>query len=292
MSERDKEMKRARPAGGSAKPNDQATERRDRTQADPNRRSQLCSPGGERGEDRSPADPTEIEREKDILVQLAARAGARRPDALALDDEEFLAWLARDLRDRERASDAWPDDKVASIADRILAQASARTFSVLDGGARPTMRTPAVGGSVSQVLASAAAAGFAPVLDPAVAAGTGRDLWDEECEDWAELPPGIPPGQYVALGVSGDSMTPLLHSGDMILVRLGPIVVRETVVVARLPEDGYVVKRAGQVTGARVELYSLNPAYPPINLLRAKGAIVGTVVLRWCAHLTRAKRRR
>lgn len=240
----------------------------------------------------SAEDVTEIEREKDVLVRLAARAEARRVAAPAFGDERFLAWLARDLRARERAADAWPDDKVAALADHILARAAARTLSVLEGGARPPTRMAPVSGAISQVLSSAVAVRCAPVLDPAVAAGTGRDLWEEECESWVELPPGVPPGHYVALGVSGDSMSPLLHSGDTILVRLGPVVLRDTVVVARLPEDGYVVKRAGKVTSARVELQSLNPAYPPITLVRREGAIVGTVVLRWCAHGRRGKRRR
>jgi SOS-response transcriptional repressor LexA len=40
----------------------------------------------------------------------------------------------------------------------------------------------------------------------------------------------------------------------------------------------------GRIGRAAVELLSLNPAFEPILVPRAEGTIVGTVVLRWCAH--------
>jgi phage repressor protein C with HTH and peptisase S24 domain len=79
-------------------------------------------------------------------------------------------------------------------------------------------------------------------------------------------------------------MLPLLHSGDVILVRLGPEVARDTVVVARRGDDGFVVKRVGRVSRASVELLSLNPAFPPVRIRRDADSVAGTVVMRWCAH--------
>src|SRR5262249_34841855 len=131
----------------------------------------------------------------------------------------------------------------------------------------------------------------APMYDLAVAAGAGRELWDEPCERWIALPEQAPPGQFVALAVAGDSMDPLLHAGDVILVRRGPELVRDTVVVARHPDDGYVVKRVGKLRRETVELLSLNEAYPPILIPRDESLVLGTVVLRWCSHPTRESRR-
>lgn len=79
-------------------------------------------------------------------------------------------------------------------------------------------------------------------------------------------------------------MAPLLHTGDTVLVRLGKEVVRDTIILAQVPDAGYVVKRVGSVTRSRLELLSLDPAYPPIVVMREPGTVVGTVVLRWCPH--------
>jgi phage repressor protein C with HTH and peptisase S24 domain len=138
--------------------------------------------------------------------------------------------------------------------------------------------------SVREALGAAAPLRRAPALDLAVAAGVGRDLWDEPCERWVALPDDIPDGAHLALAVAGDSMHPLLHAGDTILVRLGAELAPDTVVVARRPDDGYVVKRVGRIGRDAVELTSLNPAYPAITIPRDDALVLGTVVLRWCAH--------
>ncbi len=95
------------------------------------------------------------------------------------------------------------------------------------------------------------------------------------------LPSEIPHGRYVALRVAGDSMEPLMHSGDMVLVKVGARPVTGTVVVARDPDHGYVVKEVGRVTARGVELLSLNPAYPPLQVPQTSGTVLGMVLLRW-----------
>jgi hypothetical protein len=215
------------------------------------------------------------EWEADALVRLATRgAGAE-------GDERLLDWLARDLRarqgERERLrADELADDFARRAQGRIAAARIARGCPVR----ALRDRLPAARGTVEQVGAIAAADRCAPWLDLGVAAGVGRELWDEPCERWVELPDDAPPGRYVALTVSGDSMTPLLESGDVILVRLGAEVRPESVVVARHPEDGYVVKRVARLTKRRVELASLNAAYPAIRIARDARLIVGEVVAR------------
>ena len=79
-------------------------------------------------------------------------------------------------------------------------------------------------------------------------------------------------------------MTPLFHDGDTILVRLGPDVRRDSVIVARRPDNGYVVKRVGRVRAQVIELVSLNPAYEPIVVRRDPNTVLGTVIMRWCPH--------
>lgn len=138
--------------------------------------------------------------------------------------------------------------------------------------------------SFSRALDAASRVRCAPLTALAVAAGEGRELWDEECDRWVELPTGLRRGRYVALGVAGDSMIPLLHPGDTILVRLGPDLRRGTVVVARRGDDAYVVKRVRRVREHDVELVSLNPAYEAMLIPRDDRAILGTVVMRWCSH--------
>jgi len=79
-------------------------------------------------------------------------------------------------------------------------------------------------------------------------------------------------------------MEPLLHSGDTILVRLGEKAEPGTVVVARDPDHGYVVKEVGRLTAIGIELKSVNPDFPSLRVPHMPGAVLGTVVMKWCPH--------
>ena len=124
----------------------------------------------------------------------------------------------------------------------------------------------------------------AAVVDLAIAAGTGRELWDAECESAVAVPEMLPRGEYVALTVSGDSMEPLLHSGDLVLVKRGGELKSGSTVVMRDTDAGYVVKKVGRIETRSVELLSLNPAYGRRTVRRTRTAVLGTVLLRWCQH--------
>jgi Peptidase S24-like len=126
--------------------------------------------------------------------------------------------------------------------------------------------------------------GTAALIELGVAAGTGRELLEEPSEARVVLPSGAPPDRYVALRVVGDSMRPLLHSGDVVLVSLDAGVAAGAVVVARHPEHGYVVKRMGRPGAWGTPLESINPTYPALILPSDSGAVIGRVVLRWCGH--------
>ncbi|MEP7086754.1 MAG: S24 family peptidase, partial [Gemmatimonadota bacterium] len=126
---------------------------------------------------------------------------------------------------------------------------------------------------------------FVPWPELGVAAGVGRELWDEPCERWIELPETLAAGhKYVALTVSGSSMEPALHAGDVVLVSVGTSVRRDSIVVARRPEEGYVVKAVGTLSRRAIELRSLNPEFAAFSIPRDDTLIVGTVVMRWCSH--------
>jgi phage repressor protein C with HTH and peptisase S24 domain len=64
-------------------------------------------------------------------------------------------------------------------------------------------------------------------------------------------------------------------------VQLGTPLARDTVIVARRPGEGYVVKRVGRLRRTSIELLSLNPDFPPIIIPRDERLIVGKVVMRW-----------
>jgi SOS-response transcriptional repressor LexA len=226
----------------------------------------------------------QCEWEKDVLVALAGWMESARADSVLCASPHFLDWLARDLSEQQRPGERWSEARIAALAERVQARVCAESLPVIRVAGAPELRAAAVTGSVAAVLDEAAVRRCAPLLDLAIAAGAGRELWDEECESWVSVPPEVGRGRYVALTVSGNSMTPLMHSGDVVLVKLGAAPVRDSVVVARRPDHGYVVKRVGRVQGSSVELLSLNPDFPPITVPRTEQSIVGTVVMRWCGH--------
>lgn len=213
------------------------------------------------------------ERYIDGLIALAGPLAE-----LALEpDPRFLDWQAAELRDRARRAADEPD--VVARARRLAVRALGVRHSVRCVDRVPPALTAAESSTPSYDTS------VAPRFDLGIAAGTGRALWDEPCDSWVSIPPELPRGRYVALTVKGDSMLPLLHSGDVVLVKLGPEAARDTVIVARRPDDGYVVKRVGSVTPGELELVSLNPAFPATIVVdRAEGTVTGTVVLRWCGH--------
>lgn len=197
-----------------------------------------------------------------------------------------LDWLARDARlSQSPAERARTEMAGARFAERLLARrATARAIE--RAGLRclsavPDERTPTRVAPVELAVELAHDERCAPLVELRVAAGAGRALWDQACERWVTLPAGLPRGRYLALGVTGDSMMPLLAHGDTMLVRLGEGVSGGAIVVARARDDGYVVKQVAGVTSRGLELHSLNPAYAPLTVALEAGVVLGTVLARW-----------
>jgi hypothetical protein len=224
------------------------------------------------------SDP--VVRGEVLLERLVSDAAMSDVETRAYGDARFATWLAR-----EHAVAATVRDAVGMHEQR--AELFARTIVAKTTAARMERRYPRyplversalVPGTFTQTAELAMRERCAPRVDLRVAAGIGRELWDEACDAWVELPNAVPLGQYVALTVSGDSMTPLLHDGDVILVNPHVKLARDSMIVARRPDEGYVVKHVARLGRTELELASLNPAYPPFTIARRPELIVGTVV--------------
>jgi len=196
------------------------------------------------------------------------------PDHPSWRDARFLDWVAADAREEARHRGRRSREAVRGRGEAALARAQARRLQVAQGG-----RPPLLLWDIAQRMGRRA-----PVVELGIAAGVGRELWDEPAEAWVELPNDAPSGEYVALRIVGDSMSPLMHTGDTVLVKRGSEVRRDTVIVARHPDDGYVCKRVSRVRRTSIELASLAPGLPPIAIPRDARLVVGTVMLVWCTH--------
>jgi SOS-response transcriptional repressor LexA len=198
--------------------------------------------------------------------------------------EPFLKWMAEEARARTERQRRGPRDpeELLHTGRAFRARVLARQCSLgLVEGPAPLIVPPRLA-TPTQVLDEARAAGAVPCVDLAAAAGAGRELWDEPAERWLTLPPGAPPRlRAIALRIAGESMAPLLRTGDTILVELGPSLTRGRVVVARHPDDGYVCKRVEKLGRREIHLASIDPAYGSVIIPRDERLIVGTVRLVW-----------
>jgi SOS-response transcriptional repressor LexA len=229
-------------------------------------------------------EPEQAEREKDVLVELVGRRIEAALDTPLNRDSRFLEWRSRELRE-STAYDGIAPDRMKSIRERVLSRVLAHRMGIRTAVGAPELQRPSVIASAQNAIAEASKQGCAPRVELAVAAGTGREIWDEPCTDWVKVPAALPSGNYVAIDVKGASMEPLLHSGDLILVRPDPVPKPNMVVVARDQDGGYVVKSVRRVSRYVIELASLNPLFPDIRVPHANGSIIGRVVARWCQHM-------
>jgi hypothetical protein len=241
-----------------------------------------------------------LEALADAFIHLAGHAESLRRERIPESDLRLVDELRRrdrsgDLRSRRAARAATSEAHSAAVLtdedrrmlrDRILAGLHAQQLRVRE--ATPALVTHPIDPprlprpAALREMEAQHRALVVPEL--AIAAGAGAELWDLECTSAVDVPRDLPRGPYVALRVAGDSMEPLIHSGDMVLVRVEERVTPGTVVVARDPEHGYVVKEVGDLTNTEIELRSLNPAFSPMRVPQRGGVVLGTVVMRWRAR--------
>jgi phage repressor protein C with HTH and peptisase S24 domain len=145
----------------------------------------------------------------------------------------------------------WPStESVAKALDAV--GAGFDSFAALVGGARAmparsvtTRRIPLIG------LAQAGGEGF--VDDGGFPVGGS---WDE-----VGLPEVADPNAY-ALEISGDSMEPVYRDGDLVIVSPAAPLRRGDRVVARTQGGEVMAKELARRSARKIELKSLNPAYP------------------------------
>ena len=225
------------------------------------------------------------DRERDLRFgALLGKEILRDPDAPVWNDERFLDWYANEARERDRRLRRMTDAELLAEGEQLVLRVQARRLRMRRLEERATSRVPALRGRPADVLERANAEGAMPVVDLAVAAGVGRELWDEDVDAWAELPRGTPPGRYLALRISGDSMAPLMHTGDTVMVSVDPRIVRGTVAVVRHPDDGYVCKIVRHLSARTIELGSMDAARAAITIPNDSRYVVGTVKVVWCHH--------
>ncbi len=236
--------------------------------------------------DDNPDDQQEqdVLRGEDLLASLAMRHETHRADSPLYVNADVVAWLDAEAAAPERDSEQWSAEQIRAAAARIQAAVSARSAKVYCQAGAPPLRPAGIPGTIPQILDQAVAQRAAPRLDLSAAAGVGRELWDEPCDSWIELPQGTPAGRYLAVRIKGESMVPLLHTGDTILVQLDVPIERGRLILVQMPDGGYAAKKVGRVTTTRIELLSLNPDFAPVMIQRDERKVIGTVVMLWCGH--------
>jgi phage repressor protein C with HTH and peptisase S24 domain len=220
----------------------------------------------------------------EVLTRLAARHVALELDPLDPRQQRFYVWIARDAR----ASESAEEREAAAQAAPAFAALVLRRHDAARAGARPDIRRVNAAPETTR-RSPRVSERAAPIYDLSVAAGVGRELWDEPATEWVQLPDDVNGSDFLALRVSGDSMSPLLHTGDTILVQRGSEVSPGRIIVARHPSDGYRVKRVSRVGASEIELASLNTEYAPLSIPFDTSLVLGTVILRWCPHGTRSE---
>lgn len=218
----------------------------------------------------------------DALMQLAADEAWLSEDHPLHSHAGYRSWLAEDIRDAESSIEM----AISAIHARDLAWRIALRARALHLARRLPLRelryrSAPVIARVFEAERVARHSRCSPLIELPVAAGQGMELWDEPCERWIELPSEVPDLRYLAIRVRGDSMKPLLESSDVILVSLGAPPVVDDVIVAKRPDDGYVVKRVAEIGERSLKLDSLNPDYATLYVPRDDHSVLGTVIARF-----------
>lgn len=95
-------------------------------------------------------------------------------------------------------------------------------------------------------------------------AKAGEAMEFEDIVDWeSPIHTEVNDARAFAIRVKGDSMTPLISEGDMVVVTPSEEARSEQVVVAKLRDQGVVLKRIRRRGGGAIEFHSSNPFYPP-----------------------------
>ena len=144
----------------------------------------------------------------------------------------------------------WPStESVAKILDATGSTVADFMADIVQAEGGSFQRVPVIG------YAQAGEQGFFD--DAGYPVGSG---WDE-----VSFPDINDPNAY-ALEITGDSMAPLYRPGDIIVVSPGASIRRGDRVVVKTRDGEVMAKQLVRRTARKVELLSLNPAYPDRTL--------------------------
>lgn len=127
---------------------------------------------------------------------------------------------------------------------------------------------------------------FIPKYNPKAAAGTALAVDNEYIEyfaafdaHWLRRNLGFLPKNLSAIVAEGDSMTPIINNGDLILVDHNRNIPQDGIYVLRIG-DSIVVKRTQCLPNHRMKIISENPVYQPyeIDFKEDNVQIIGKVV--------------
>ena len=192
----------------------------------------------------------------------ARLAAARR--AAGLNQTEVAAHLtARGFPVRTQAVSKWETDTTQPSARQLVELC--RLYGIRDVVAAFAARS---GAGAGRVL---------PLYRLAVSAGTGEFL-DGEGYDAVEVGEEVSPLADFGVRIAGDSMEPRFVHGQIVWVRRQETLRPGEIGVFLYNGAGYCKRLERR--GGRVELVSLNSAYPPIRVgpadeLRVFGRVVG-----------------
>ncbi len=151
----------------------------------------------------------------------------------------------------------WPSfETIVKALDAV--GAPLETFTALITGGTSQARRPGVPGPRRVPLIGLAQAGSDAFFDDAGYPTGGG--WDE-----IELPSISDPNAY-ALEISGDSMEPVYRDGDVIVVSPNAPTRRGDRVVVKTRQGEVMAKELVRKSARKIELASLNPAYPGRSL--------------------------
>ena len=132
--------------------------------------------------------------------------------------------------------------------------------------------------------AAAAPARLVPLLGRVQAGALTEAI--ENAEGHVVVESRAPADELFALTVQGDSMTPELLPGDVVVVRRQPRADSGDVVVAMV--DGEATVKRLRLVGRRVELHATNPAFAPIVHDPSTREIPGLTILGKVVELRRS----
>lgn len=109
-----------------------------------------------------------------------------------------------------------------------------------------------------------------------VSAGTGQQLFEESYEEI--VPSVLPPADTdFCLRISGDSMEPQFHNGQIVFVHSQPVLNDGDIGIFAYDGNAYCKKLS--LTTAGIRLVSLNPSYAPIPIPKdAELTVFGKVI--------------